>query len=190
MFSSKSNSQRVHTCQHLEIRNQDTFNTALTTLPPRQKPKLPIKPQWLHGSWKPDRPCTALHSEIHEPFIRTSQINKVYFSPICRKKKTWKNTDLCLKYYFKNRNITGWNSRKSVHPDFWRFWKSKIGTVLIKSGRLAGTRVQSRRGGGGVLPYISYTIRVRPFLLVSNWKYRLFALSLALGINFWVFILG
>ena len=69
------------------------------------------------------RVCTALCFEIHEPW-----------------KKDLENTDLCLKLniILKIGIFTGWNSRKSGRPNFWRFWKSKIGTFLIKLGRLAG----------------------------------------------------
>ena len=83
-----------HTCQHLEIRNYHIFSTALT-LP---SPPLPAdqsfpsqthgRIQWTLKTW--GRGCTALCSEIHEPW-----------------KKELENTNLCLKYYFKTGIFTG-----------------------------------------------------------------------------------
>ena len=93
--------------------------------PTRHRPKLEEEEDW--------------STEIHEPIIHTVQIDKwnFYFFSICSK-KTRKIWFMSLKTSLKTGIFTGWNSWKSGRPDFWRFRKSKIGTVPIKSGRLAG----------------------------------------------------
>ena len=98
-----------HTCQHLEIRNQDTF--IIADLPP--SPPLPrCRPNILATATEKGRSKQinhALHStpksKSHSYIIRMVWIDKGNLS-ICRK-KTWKNTDLCFTYYsvIKNRNI-------------------------------------------------------------------------------------
>ena len=61
------------------------------------------------------RSYTALCRAIHEPLIRTVQLDKGKVFPNCRK-MTWNNTDLCLKFN---------NTLKQEHllPEF-----TKIGT--------------------------------------------------------------
>ena len=84
-----------------------------------------------------DQSFTALRTEIHEALIRSFRLIKEISSHFAQK---WSGKILiyALKITFKTRIFTGWNSRKSGRPDFWRFWKSKIGTVPIKPGQFAG----------------------------------------------------
>ena len=121
------------------IRNQDTFFIALTQPPP--------PPRATHQNWKKrkieaDRSCTTLCTEIHEPIIHTVQIDKgnFYFFSIC-KNKTLKIMIYVFENYFKNRNIYRTKFLKIGMSRFLEVLKVKIGTVPIKSGRLAGIRV-------------------------------------------------
>ena len=95
----------MHTCQHLEIRNQDTFIIALTPPPDQSSLSNPAGSLDAENLGKrkieADRFCIAFLIEIHELFIRTVRIDKGNFFSICRE-KSWKNADICLGHYFKN----------------------------------------------------------------------------------------
>ena len=86
----------------------------------------PTTPQFLQTKashqtpWAHWRGCIALCSEFHEPFICT--VDKGNFFSV-RRKKTWKILIYVLNIILKTGIFNRWNSRKSGHPNFWRFWK-------------------------------------------------------------------
>ena len=65
----------THTCQHLEIINQDTFIIALTPSPPCRKPNI-LATLSEKRKIEADRSGTALCTKILEPFIRMVRIDK------------------------------------------------------------------------------------------------------------------
>ena len=93
---------------------------------------------WGRGRLKQfDSALWTLRTEIHKPFIHTVRIQILSnFFSICRKRFE-KILIYDLNITLKTGIFTSWNSRKLGHPEFWRFGKSKIGTILTKPGRLA-----------------------------------------------------
>ena len=67
---SKTSQDFLHTCQHLEIRNQDTFIITLSSPPPPPAwPKLPIKPHpadSLDAGEEEDQSKSIVHCSTHQ----------------------------------------------------------------------------------------------------------------------------
>ena len=127
-------------CQHLEIRNQDTFIIAVTPPPPPATDQ-----RWRRRKIEADRLYTALCTEIHEPIIHIVQINKgnFYFFSICRKKTCIKILICVFKNYFTNRNIYQMKILKIRTSQFLEVLKVKNWDCPVKSGRLAGMSMET-----------------------------------------------
>ena len=120
MLKTQSFGALIHTCQHLEIRNQDTFSIALT--PPA------TDQSWRKRKIEADRSCTALCTEIHEPTMHTVQIDKGNFYVFSiLQKKDQENMTYVFKNYFKNRNI--------CRLKFLKIWTSRFLEVLKVKNR-------------------------------------------------------
>ena len=80
--------------------------------------------------------CSYRKSHLYVRFGSIKEISSQF-----AEKRTGKILIILL---LKTEIFASWNSKKSGRPDFWRFWESKVGTVLIKSiksGQLAGMLV-------------------------------------------------
>ena len=82
------------------------------------------------------RSCRKIHSYIWFRLIK--EISSKF-----AEKRPGKILISVLNIILKPEIFTGWNSKTSGCLDFWRFWKSRIRTVLIKSRWLAGILASS-----------------------------------------------
>ena len=110
------------------FRNQDTFIITLIPLPPYNKAFYQtLRAHWTLKTWGRGRSkqidC-ALHSS--PKFTSHSYV------------RFWSIKEISYRFAEKRPEQQYLPAEILKKIDFWRFWKSKIGTVPIKSGRLAG----------------------------------------------------
>ena len=114
-----------HTCQHLEIRNQDTFIIAPPPPSPHCRPKLPSNHEGSLdaenlGKKKIEAPKSTSHS-----YVQFGSIKKI--SSFFLKKRTGKIPTFVLNITLKQQYLPAETFRKSGRPFFRGFESQKSG---------------------------------------------------------------